>query len=412
MLLVALALAADTAATVAAMPTAGATDRLAQAIAANNLPGEEQASLAGLVPRWALALDDDRTSAALSLVMALPMAELGRGKRGEAVIRGYGKWGEAEAERVARLGKLLGLKGALDTWMVRTEQAELVRVVVIKGKREATVTLVPPPEWTGVGAFPVDASFENPRTLGLAWTVSVDGQALGIDELPSVVFLDDQRVKGGATSIRVTPPRKSSVTLSQPVAVVAGQELRLLVQAAGDGASGRLGLRFDAGAPLEGEWKAAKGGSFVPVEVAGVVPEGATTATIDLVVEGIGSLNWDDLRWAVGGEGGGYVVTERGALRLRHRGTEAPDISAASLEVARAVAVLKLPPDVPVTVDASCADLAHCGVELWVRRAWGAPASRDLGAQVIDAALSRPSALADRLASSGAVGMKEAWKGR
>lgn len=411
-LLVALALAADTAQSVATMPTGSASERLAQAISAQGLPAEERAALAGLLPRLALALDEERTAAALSLVTTLPMAELGRARRGEAVIRAYGKWGEAESERVAALGKLLGVRGPLDTWVVKTEQAELVRVAVLKGKREATVALVAPPEWTAAGPFPVDASFENPRTLGIAWVVRTGSELVGIDDLPSVVFLDDQRVKGGSTSIRVTPPRKAAVTLAQPVAVAPGQALRVLVQGAGDGARGRVVLRFDEGGAEEGEWAVVDSGRFEPVDVSAVVPEGASLATIELATEGAGSFNWDDLRWAVGGEGGGSVVTERGPLRVRHPGTASPDISAASLELARAVGVLKLPPDLPVTVDVSCADLARCGLELWVRRAWGPPGGGTAAAQVIDAAMSRPSPLAGVLEARGAVGLKEAWQGR
>ncbi|MBM4366871.1 MAG: hypothetical protein FJ102_11710 [Deltaproteobacteria bacterium] len=408
--LVSWALAADTAESVAAMPTASASDRLAQVIAARGLPASERETLTGLAPRVAVALDDPQVATALGLVLSLPPAEIGRARRGDTVVRSYGKWGEAEESALAELAKLLRFKGAVDAWLVRTEQAELVRVVLVKGKKEASATLVPPPAWSTPGSYPQDGSFENPRALGLLWTLREGDDVVGVDALASVSFRDEQRVKAGSASLRITPQGRDTVHVSQPLAVVAGQSLRVSVAAAGDGAKGQVALLVDGSPLASSDWNSAGGGSFVPLELAATVPDGATQLDLVLATQGPGSMNWDDVRVAVEGKGGGVTVTERGPLRLRHPGTESHDISVAAMEVSRAITVLKLPPEPPVTVDSTCADVALCAVELWVRRAWGAPSSDSVAAGVIDAALSRPSGYAEMLAREGAVGLRTAWR--
>ncbi|MBM4391137.1 MAG: hypothetical protein FJ090_08450 [Deltaproteobacteria bacterium] len=409
-LLVSWALAADTAESVSAMPTASASDRLAQLIAARGLQAAELEALNGLAPRVAVALDDDQVTTALALILSLPPAEIGRARRGDAVVRSYGKWSEAEESALAELAKLLRVKGALDAWLVRTEQAELVRVVLVKGKKEASVTLVPPHEWSTPGSYPQDASFENPRALGLLWTLRAGDEVVGIDALASVSFRDEQRVKAGSASLRITPPGRDTVYVSQPLAVVAGQSLRVSVAAAGDGARGQVALIAGASPVAATEWSAAGGGVFVPQELGAAVPDGVSQLELVLATQGPGAMNWDDVRVAVEGKGGGVIVTERGPLRLRHPGTESHDLSGVALEVSRAITMLKLPPEPPVIVDSTCADYARCAVERWARRAWGAPTSERVAEGVIDAALSRPSEYAEMLAREGAVGLRRAWQ--
>ncbi len=404
------ALAADTAESVAAMPTASASDRLAQLIAARGLPAAELPTLNGLAPRVAVALGDEQVTTALGLILSLPPAEIGRARRGDTVVRSYGKWGETEEATVTMLAKSLRFKQPVDAWLVRTEQAELVRVVLVKGKKEATVTLVPPPDWSTPGSYPQDASFENPRTLGLLWTLREGDDTLGIDAIASVSYRDEQRVKAGSASLRITPSGRDTVYVRQPLSVAAGQALRVSVAAAGDGAKAQVSLLAGGSALAASDWTTAGGGSFVPVELSTTVPEGVDQLELVLATQGPGSMNWDDVRVAVEGKGGGVVVTERGPLRLRHPGTESHDLSSVALEVSRAITTLKLPPEPPVTVDSSCADYAQCAVELWVRRAWGAPSSETVASGVIDAALSRPSSYADMLAREGGVGLREAWR--
>ncbi len=408
--LIAMALAADTAESVASMPTASATDRLVQLIAAWGLPAGELSTLNGLAPRVTVALDDELVTAALSLILSLPPAEIGRARRGDTVVRSYGKWGDTEESTVNTLAKSLRFKQPIDAWLVRTEQAELVRVVLVKGKKEATVTLVPPPEWSTPGSYPQDASFENPRTLGLLWTLREGEDAVGIDALSSVSYRDEQRVKAGSASLRITPGGRDTVYVTQPLSVAAGQALRVSVSAAGEGARAQVSLVANGRSLAASDWNGAGGGAFVPLELQLTVPEGVSQVDLVLATQGPGSMNWDDVRVAVEGKGGGVSVTERGPLRLRHPGTESYDLSAAALEVSRAITTLKLPPEPPVTIDSTCVDFARCGVDLWVRRAWGSPTSERVAAGVIDAALSRPSAYADRLAKEGGVGLREAWR--
>lgn len=394
------------AARVAAMAAGNASERLDQLLAIHALSPDAHAALSALAPDLDARANRPTVAAAITLLLTMPPSEIGRARRGESVVRQSGEWKENEAEAVRSLAKLLGARGSIDTVSLRTEDAELVRVELLAGKKSWSAALAWPAEWTTPGVGLVDPSFENPRALGIAWEMR---------EKPgsgAAAHLDSARAKAGATSLRLDAPGKATIEVEQTFLAEEGDHVTVLVSVAADGGSPSVTLRFRT--ENGGTFKSTQstgGSGWTDYAVDTDAPAGTTAAILRLSVTG-GGANFDNVHLSIGGVGGGTTVTAMGPIRVRHDGTLSLDVSNAAAITTRAITLLGLPPAKPVTLDhAKCPETAYCAVDKWIRRAWGPPLNDEVGRQVVLAATGDPSTLADVLKQDGAVALRQRWTG-
>ncbi len=400
---------------VVAMPTSTASERLDQLLAAHGLSPSGQSALTALAPSLDAVARTPEVAAAIALILAMPPSEIGRVRKGESVIRQSGEWKEKEADAVEALADALHTAAAVDTVSIRTDDAELVRVELLSGKKSRSARLAWPQAWTTPGPGLVDASFENPRTLGIAWRIATSVK----QGAPAVAGLGDARLdaarpRAGATSLRIDAPRKAKTSVSQTIQVDEGELVRILLQVAPDAAEAEVIANFIGHkGVIAGQMQfVEKTTGWRDVLLEREAPPGTTTMALILSVSGPGAANFDDIRISVEGVGGGTAVTAQGPLRVRHDGTLSVDISNAAAITTRALTLLGLPPGKPVTVDhAACQELSRCSVDKWVRRAWGPPVNDAIGADVISAAIGNPSPYADVLKNDGAVALRQRWSG-